>query len=93
LPFWLEKIPELPDQLIKALDNLALEQTTAQKPAPLKEIPTRKYHWQLPTALALIVLSIGFGAPEFAAQLNQLPALSWAGFALAALLIFQIPRR
>jgi len=93
LPFWLEKIPELPDQLIKALDNLALEQTTAQKPAPLKEIPTRKYHWQLPTALALIVLSIGFGAPEFAAQLNQLPALSWVGFALAALLIFQIPRR
>ncbi len=93
LPFWLEKIPDLPDQLIKALDNQATDRTTAQKTMPAIVVTRQQQRWQLPTALVLVVVSLGIGVPEFATYLNQLPALSWAGIALAAGLFINSARR
>lgn len=87
LPFWLERIPELPDQLIKALDNQAADKATALKTTTVIATPIGRYRWQLPAAVALVVVSVGFGVPAFSEQLQQLPALSWVGIAIAGFLL------
>lgn len=86
LPFWLEKIPDVPDQLLKALDNAA----APKPPAPiLLEKPVRHFSWRWPLALIALVASLAVGVPPFGEILWQMPALSWIGLAVAGLLIWK----
>jgi ubiquinone biosynthesis protein len=75
LPYWLERIPDVPDQLLTALDNAAKAQPPAAPPAPA---PRR---WHKPFALLIAVASLAVGLPEMA---SQLPWQSWAGLVIAA---------
>jgi ubiquinone biosynthesis protein len=87
LPYWLERLPDVPDQLLKALDQAAIA-----KPAAIVVPPQRLPRWRFPAAVTLLILSIGFGVPEVAATLQQLPTISWIGIAVALLLLIT-PRR
>jgi ubiquinone biosynthesis protein len=87
LPYWLERIPDVPDQMLKALDNRAAQMPIVPVPPPLP-----RYRWQTPLALGLVAAAIGFGVPALAEHLRQLPALSWIAIG-AALLVLARRRR
>ncbi|MDB6061326.1 MAG: 2-octaprenylphenol hydroxylase [Verrucomicrobiaceae bacterium] len=82
LPQWLEQLPEVPDQLLRRLDNAPV----AAAPVTLQITP-RKYQWRLPLAIILVVASAVIGVPDFADSLRELPPLSWLGFLFAAWLL------
>jgi ubiquinone biosynthesis protein len=82
LPQWLEQLPDVPDQLLRKLDS-----NSPQPAVIVAPVATRLQHWRRPLALILVICSIAFGSPEFTATLQQLPAWSWAGLALALWLL------
>ena len=77
LPFWLEQLPELPEQLLGR---------PTPPPVPLPPPPPRR-RWRWVAAAAIVAASLIAGIPGAAAQLQQLPVLSWLGLAAAALLV------
>lgn len=86
LPYWLERIPDVPDQLLTALDNAAKAQPPAQPPAPPPAPAPRR--WHKPVALVIALASLAVGLPDTALQL---PWQSWAGLAIAAWLWARYP--
>jgi ubiquinone biosynthesis protein len=81
-PYWLERLPDVPDQLLQALDKAARAQ-----PAPTAPVATRR-SWHKPVALLIALASLAIGLPEAALQL---PWYSWAGIAMATWLFTRTP--
>jgi ubiquinone biosynthesis protein len=85
LPGWLEQLPEVPDQLLNRLATPRPVLTVPVAPVVLK--PYRGGTKLM--ALLLIAASLAYGSSEIASQFAELPALSWAGLILAAVLLLR----
>lgn len=84
LPNWLEQLPDVPDHLLAKLAQPA--QGPCPAPAAAMTPPRRRF-WPRFGAILLVVASAAHAMPDFARQLGQIPALSWAGLIAALLLL------
>ncbi|HSB97779.1 MAG TPA: hypothetical protein VLC91_15070, partial [Spongiibacteraceae bacterium] len=73
-------------QLLNRLANPPLAAPPVATPIV---IAPRRRHGTKVAALILIVASIAYGSPEIVQRLALLPAASWAGLAIAALLLLR----
>lgn len=82
LPHWLELLPDVSDQLLARLA------TPPMPPAVVPVVPPPpRRHGLGVVALLLAGASLVYGMPDVAERLAALPALSWIGLGVAALLL------